>query len=112
MPEHVHLLITEPAKGDPSKVLRVLKQRVSHALLAKPTNALSLESHFWQRRFYDFNVWSGGKLTEKLEYMHLNSVKRKLVLHSKEWPWSSWSFYSNGEEGVIGIDRWEGFQGK
>jgi hypothetical protein len=32
MPEHVHLLVSEPAKGDPSKVLQVLKQKVSRAL--------------------------------------------------------------------------------
>src|SRR5215467_691423 len=32
MPEHVHLLIGEPAKGNPSKVLQVLKQKVSRAL--------------------------------------------------------------------------------
>ncbi|HUL35776.1 MAG TPA: transposase, partial [Candidatus Eisenbacteria bacterium] len=32
MPEHVHLLIGEPGTGNPSKVLQVLKQRVSRAL--------------------------------------------------------------------------------
>jgi len=31
---------------------------------------------FWQRRFYDFNVYSAGKLREKLEYMHANPVTR------------------------------------
>jgi REP element-mobilizing transposase RayT len=34
MPEHVHLLMGEPPKGDPSKVLQVLKQKVSRALRA------------------------------------------------------------------------------
>ena len=32
MPEHVHLLMGEPGQGDPSKVLRVLKQKTSRAL--------------------------------------------------------------------------------
>jgi putative transposase len=32
MPEHVHLLLSEPRKGALSKLLQVLKQRVSHAL--------------------------------------------------------------------------------
>ncbi|MFI5059021.1 MAG: transposase, partial [Candidatus Acidiferrales bacterium] len=32
MPEHVHLLMSEPRKGTPSKVLQVLKQKVSRAL--------------------------------------------------------------------------------
>jgi putative transposase len=32
MPEHVHLLLGEPAKGNLSKVLQVLKQKVSRCL--------------------------------------------------------------------------------
>ncbi len=60
--------------------------------------------HFWQRRFYDFNVWSARKVKEKLDYMHANPVKRKLVLDPKDWPWSSWSFYEKGEGGLIAID--------
>jgi REP element-mobilizing transposase RayT len=35
---------------------------------------------FWRRRFYDFNVWSRKKKIEKLGYMHMNPVKRGLVL--------------------------------
>jgi putative transposase len=107
MPEHVHLLITEPGTGNPSNILQVLKQRVSRTMHAKCMDGNRLaEQHFWQRRFYDFNVWTGGKLTEKLEYMHMNPVKRKLVLNPKDWPWSSWSYYATGEQGLITIDRW------
>jgi putative transposase len=116
MPEHVHLLISEPGRGDPSKVLQVLKQKSSRALRGRQKRAdarqLSLRLadrpadsvHFWQRRFYDFNVWSAKKLRKKLEYMHRNPVKRKLVLHPKDWPWSSWAHYEKGEQGLIAID--------
>ena len=62
-------------------------------------------SVFWQRRFYDFNVWSEKKLKEKLHYMHWNPVDRKLVQHPQDWPWSSWSFYAKGEQGLIRIDE-------
>jgi len=44
------------------------------------------QPRFWQRRFYDFNVWSLKKRVEKLHYMHMNPLKRKLVNHPKEWP--------------------------
>jgi putative transposase len=116
MPEHVHLLMGEPPKGDPSKVLQVLKQKVSRALRARRRRPLrqqmslqfgegEAEDHpFWQRRFYDFNVWSAKKVREKLDYMHANPVKRKLVPHSKDWPWSSWSYHEKGENGLIAID--------
>lgn len=35
MPEHVHLLISEPNRCDPSTVLKMLKQRTSHQLRHK-----------------------------------------------------------------------------
>ena len=116
MPEHVHLLLSEPAKKDPSKILQVLKQKVARALLKKrrreSSAQLSLpfggsqteETHYWQRRFYDFNVWSEKKLREKLQYMHANPVQRKLVQHPKHWPWSSWAHYEGKGESRIRID--------
>jgi len=114
MPEHVHLLVSEPKKGNPSKMLQVLKQKVSRALrrpVKKPPAQLSLafasatdSPAFWQRRFYDFNVWSERKVREKLDYMHRNPVQRKLVSHPKDWPWSSWSHCEKGETVLIRID--------
>jgi REP element-mobilizing transposase RayT len=92
MPEHFHILIGEPEKGNPSTVLQVLKQSVARRLL-KParkrrrnqpmlwTEADSAlqKRHFWQVRFYDFNVYSNEKRAEKMRYMHENPVKRGLV---------------------------------
>jgi putative transposase len=115
MPEHIHLLISEPDKGTPSTVIQVLKQRVSRRLRRKrPAPAAQLNlifaragnalPRFWQRRFYDFNVWSLKKRVEKLHYMHMNPMKRKLVNHPKNWPWSSFSFYSNLKSGLTRID--------
>jgi putative transposase len=115
MPEHIHLLISEPAKGTPSTVIQVLKQRVSRRLRRKkrsPTGQLNLIfaggddslPRFWQRRFYDFNVWSLKKRVEKLHYMHMNPLKRKLVDHPKDWPWSSFLFYSDLKSGLIRVD--------
>src|ERR1700688_4273429 len=119
MPEHIHLLIGEPAKGTPSTVIQVLKQRVSRRLRRRKRNAAgqfrlafagvddSLR-RFWQRRFYDFNVWSLKKRVEKLHYMHMNPLKRKLVDHPKDWPWSSFSFYANPKHGLIRVDHVNG----
>jgi putative transposase len=61
---------------------------------------LRLHPRFWQRRFYDFNVWSARKHHEKLNYMHFNPVKRRIVSHPKEWRWSSYRFYSKRETGL------------
>ena len=108
MPEHVHLLVNEPVECTPSTAVQVLKQRVAVALLPNGGGChQGAERHFWQRRFYDFNVYTGKKITEKLTYMHLNPVKRNLVVHLRDWPWSSWAHYANGETGLIAVDRWE-----
>ena len=117
MPEHVHLLLSEPARGNPSKVLQVLKQKVSRALHRKTKKTVSeqlllefaqsdtKDEPFWQRRFYDFNVWNPKKVKEKLEYIDSNPVKRMLVEHPKDWRWSSWSHYAKGEAEMLKIDN-------
>jgi putative transposase len=120
MPEHVHLLISEPVRGNPSVALKTLKQRVSRRLRAKARRRVAAGQssfafargdaplrQFWQRRFYDFNVWSRKKKIEKLNYMHMNPVKRGLVKNPKDWPWSSFSFYQGRGEVLIGIDPME-----
>ena len=89
-------LISEPKVGTPSTVMQVLKQRVAQRLRGKtrrnmdqmdlwavaPREALR---SFWQRRFYDFNVWSAKKRFEKLNDMHRNPVKRGLMAEPGLW---------------------------
>lgn len=115
MPEHIHLLISEPAKATPSTVIQVLKQRVSRRLRRKSraiTGELNLNfargddplPRFWQRRFYDFNVWSLKKRVEKLHHMPINPMNRKLVAPPKDWPGSSFLFYSHNKQPLIRVD--------
>jgi putative transposase len=112
MPEHVHMLISEPEKGNPSDALRTLKQRMSIAMSPRfkkksktqPAVLKEITPTLWQPRFYDFNVRTGRKVQEKLDYMHANPVKRKLVDHCRDWPWSSWSQYEDGGKDLIRID--------
>jgi putative transposase len=118
MPEHVHLLIGEPKKGNPSKVIQALKQSVSRRLRNKSRRKISpnqLQLGFaevetnprrWQRRYYDFNVWSYKKKLEKLKYMHFNPLKRGLVKDPMDWPWSSYGFYEGRKDGLLKMD-WE-----
>ena len=118
MPEHIHLLITEPEVGNPSTVMQVLKQRTAHALLPKRKRRDPRQSElfqeepgraFWQARFYDFNVWSTKKRIEKLRYMHRNPVKRGLVESPEQWRWSSSRYYLLDEAGPVQVNMgWGG----
>src|SRR5215472_11751617 len=106
MPEHVHLLVSEPPCVTPSTAVHDLKLRTSRKLRQWDSGALRFEElrAFWQARFYDFNVFTEKKKKEKLEYMHGNPVTRRLVSHPKDWPWSSWSNYANRGRGLICVD--------
>jgi putative transposase len=59
---------------------------------------------FWQPRYYDFNVWHESKLTEKLDYVHQNPVRRGLVARPEDWKWSSAPHYSTGKECGVEIE--------
>jgi putative transposase len=103
MREHVHLLISEPVRGTPSTVLKMLKQRTSHRLRSEFSDG-ERPTQFWQHRFYDFNVWSRKKKVEKLAYMHQNPLKRGLMDDPKDWPWNSYAFYQGRGDVLIQMD--------
>ena len=115
MPEHIHLLITEPEVGTPSTVMQVVKQRTAFALLPRHKRRDPRQRGlfgddlprraFWQARFYDFNVWTTKKRVEKLRYIHRNPVKRGLVEVPEQWRWSSYRFYFLGESGPVRVDE-------
>ena len=98
MPEHVHLLVSEPQQALLSRAIQSLKQAVARRL------ALRSREPFWQARYYDFNVFTERKRIEKLRYMHRNPVKRGLVQHPKDWAWSSFTHYATGAEGIVEIE--------
>jgi putative transposase len=113
MPDHIHLLISEPERGTPSTVMQVLKQRFARRVLNRkrrnprqPTLWPEPPQHVWQKRFYDFHVWSERKRVEKLRYMHRNPVKEGFVLEPDQWLWSSYRSYAYGETGMVKINQW------
>ena len=92
MPEHVHLLVSEPEQKTLARAMQSLKQSVARTL------ALRAKDPFWQARYYDFNVWSEKKFVEKLRYLHRNPVERGLVKQPEDWRWSSF------RHGVVEIE--------
>ncbi len=115
MPEHIHLLLTEPEVANLSTVMQVVKQRTARALLPKgkrkdprQRSLFAGEAQrraFWQARFYDFNVWTTKKRVEKLRYMHRNPVKRGLVETPEQWRWSSYRCYLLEEAGPVRVNE-------
>jgi len=116
MPEHFHVLISEPEKGTPSTVMQVVKQRFARRVLrecrrrkgaSQPSLWEDRElARVWQARFYDFNVWGQHKRVQKLRYMHNNPVKRGLVLEPGQWAWSSFRDYELDVQGPVKLNQW------
>jgi putative transposase len=132
MPEHFHLLITEPQVGDPSVVMQALKLGFARRVLAelartqvsksarpgapagtqvsksaRPGAPSSSPSHVWSARFYEFNVYTERKRIEKLRYIHRNPVERGLVAEPDQWLWSSFRSYMYGEAGPVRVNDWQ-----
>ena len=116
MPEHVHLLLSEPERGDPSKVMQAIKLGFARRLLRQlhPVrdqrqgglwNTALEGGHIWQARFYDFVVFTEKKRVEKLRYMHRNPVKRGLVPEPQQWAWSSYRYYAEGARGIVLVNQ-------
>jgi putative transposase len=99
MPEHFHLSLQPVAAAATSDIVKDIKQRSAHSILQllraqtenppcrsllrslrlPPTAHDHSDYRVWQRRFVPFNVYTEKKCIEKLDYMHANPVKRRLV---------------------------------
>ncbi len=95
MPEHVHLLLSEPERSPLATAIQAIKQSVARRKTAAG-------AHFWEARYYDFNVWSERKFVERLRYIHRNPVSPGLVERPEDWQWSS--FRHTGADGVVEIE--------
>jgi len=123
MPEHVHLLVSEPEKSTLATAIKAIKQSVarkqvnlggglSSSKRKDPHNQKTVVwgtqnraiQHFWQTRYYDFNVCTPEKRVEKLKYIHRNPVHRGLVSQPEDWPWSSYRHYAFSEAGTVQIE--------
>ena len=105
MPEHVHLLISEPERGTIANVIQSLK--ISSAKRGKQASgAQDSKVPFWQKRYYDRNERSNKEFIEKLKYIHRNPVKRGLAASPEDWKWSSYRHYASGEDCGVQIESW------
>ena len=125
MPDHFHLLIKpEPAertvrfmqelkKRSAQQIIAALARHQDHprcrAMLARLRLPPSVhnDSYYrvWQRRHVPFNVYNDKKVLEKLDYMHNNPVKRRLVSSCDQGPWSSFRFYYFNDSSILTMDR-------
>ena len=120
MPEHVHLLICPIEHSySTSAFLKSVKKSVANravgfvrlnapAFLDRMADRQpngSVAYRFWQRaRGYDRNLWKPRYVSEMIDYIHLNPVRRGLCQRPEDWAWSSAADYAKVRNGPLKID--------
>ena len=120
MPEHVHLLLSEPDNDTLADAIHFLKlsftKRLHAQVNAQPKGANlghAIDGSFWQRRYYDRNVRDHEEFVNDLKYIHRNPIKRGLVEKPEDWPWSSYRSHALHEQGLVAVESpWTAYQRK
>jgi putative transposase len=90
MPDHWHALIWVPPPLCISDALHDVK-KVSAQRLHR---ARRTRGPFWQHQFWDRFVRNDKELHERLDYMHMNPVRKGLAKRPQDWRWSSYNNFS------------------
>ena len=120
MPEHVHVLLCpRQANYEMRRILVGLNRPVSDAArrhLERTENdewldRLSVEYpsrrvfRFWQPGGgFDRNIFREKTVPAVIDYIHANLVRRGLVEHPTDWPWSSARFWDGWSNVLIRMD--------
>jgi putative transposase len=85
MPDHLHLLLTPSAATSLEKAMQFIKGGSSHQI--RKTRNQKME--IWQVGFHDWTIRDYNDWQAKVEYIHTNPVRAKLVQRPEDWPYSS-----------------------
>jgi len=91
LPNHVHFLIGTIEGGNQLS-------RFMHSFKGNVRKAIVGNVNLWQQRFDDLVIRTTKQFRLKLKYIHMNPVKRELVNRPEDWSYSSYRFWTFGEE--------------
>jgi putative transposase len=103
MPDHVHLLITPRQPATISDIMRNFKSYTSKGI----REALGIRGPIWQRRFHDRVIRSEDQFRTALDYIHLNPVQAGLVQSARDYAFSSYRFWEEGDA-LLPLDALDG----
>ena len=85
MPDHLHLLLTPSPTTSLEKTMQFIKGGSSRQIRKARNQKLEL----WQVGFHDWTIRDSIDWQTKVEYIHTNPVRAKLVQRPEDWPYSS-----------------------
>ena len=116
MPDHTHLIVN-PRDGNIKgfagalkslSAKRIVEVSCDPRFIRKTPDVDSSIHQVWQESFKAMPLWSGWMIWQKINYIHANPVKARLVSSARNYPWSSFrAFYENtGEPLAVDHDWW------
>lgn len=119
MPDHVHLIVNplncdielvgKELKGiSARKIIDWLKENGHLSSLDKlKLKAMGKRNHsysVWQKKVKSVDLWSHKFILQKMNYVHMNSVRAELTDHPAKWKWSSYLAYLPHKAGDVPIE--------
>ena len=96
MPDHWHALIWTGYPLTISQVVHDVKKVAARRLHQQR----GTKGPVWQHQFWDRFVRHEREFAARLDYMHLNPVRKGLVSQPGEWRWSSYNNFALDKEEV------------
>lgn len=93
MPNHTHLLVKTHKETDFSSFMKKINLIYFYYYKKK----YGWIGHFWQDRFKSQPIGKDAYFTQCGKYIELNPVRASLVSDPKEYPYSSYKYYSEGK---------------
>jgi len=85
--------------------LSYIMQMIKGSFARKINKMNTSNGRLWQRRFYDEGIRNTAMLMQKIDYIHNNPVRKKLVTSPEEYPYSSYHWYFGHNKDALEIDR-------
>jgi putative transposase len=113
MPDHIHLVVN-PRDGRIRELGGKLKSSSSRKivpLFPDGTFVIGLDEsgapahQVYQESFKAFPLWSTWMIWQKINYIHSNPLKARLVKSAADYRWSSYRSFYLGEHDPIEVDR-------
>lgn len=120
MPDHLHVLIWPQGKATVSDIMRDFKKFTAVRIIRQAEveqkegwlaqfqqsgrETGRSQNKVWQDDYWDKLVFTEKFLRQKLNYIHLNPLRSRLVDDLNDYPYSSYRNYEHNDHSLIEID--------
>jgi putative transposase len=109
MPDHIHLIVN-PQDGRIIEFTGKLKGLSAMDIVEVARGVkFKLDSdgshRVWQESFKAQPLWSSWMIWQKINYIHANPVKARLVASAKDYRWSSFNAFYSGSSEPLPVDQ-------